>query len=392
MKELKLKYGCNSNQVPSKIYLSNGHQLPIEILNGSPGYINFLDALNGWQLVSELKQTTNLPAAASFKHFSPAGAAIGTKLSPELEKACAIDDLKITSEIAMAYAKARGADRMSSYGDFVALSDECDEQTATILKREVSDGIIAPAFSQKALEILKTKKQGAYNIIKIDPDFVPDEFERREIFGIVFEQKRNNIKIDRNIFKNIATKNKNLTEQAIMNLIVATTAIKYSQSNSVCFAFDGMAIGIGTGQQSRIDCTKLAGAKANAFFLRQHPSILNLTFLPSLKRPTIDNIIDKIVKNDDNAELIYKNWQNSFSQEPIQLAPSDYINFIKNFNGICMASDGFFPFEDCIEAAAKFNVKFISQPGGSIRDDEVVSACDRHNITMTMTGVRLFFH
>lgn len=391
MNEIKLKYGCNANQIPAKLYLTNHKKLPIEILNGNPGYINFLDALNGWQLVSELKKATKLPAAASFKHFSPAGAAVATPISNNLKKTCAIDDLKqIDSQTAIAYAKARGADRMSSYGDFVAISNECDEQTATILKHEVSDGIIAPSFSTKSLEILKTKKNGNYNIIQIDENYMPEEIERREIFGIVFEQKRNFAKIDKNIFKNIVTINKKLNKKALLDLIVATITIKYTQSNSICFAFDGMAVGIGAGQQSRIDCTKIAGSKATAFFLRQHPKIINLPFIETLKRPYKDNIINKIVKQSKNSFEI--DWQNYFTKKPELPTTTERLNWIKNFNGICLASDGFFPFDDGIETAAEFNVKYISQPGGSIRDDEVIAACNKHDILMAMTGIRLFFH
>lgn len=391
MKQIKLKYGCNNNQNPAKLYLSTNENLPLNILNGNPSYINFLDALNGWQLVSELKHATNVPAAASFKHFSPSGAAIGTPISNEIKKILLIDDLNITSEIAIAYAKARGCDRMCSYGDWVALSDECDEQTATILKREVSDGIIAPSFSESALSILKKKKQGNYNIIQIDKNYKPNSIERRELFGITLEQKRNDVKIDDSIFKNIVTKNKKLTTQTLINLKIANIALKYTQSNSICFAYNNMTIGIGAGQQSRIDCIKLAGQKANSFLLRRHPKILNLPFLKNLKRTTKDNLINSIVKNEFK-ELLSQNWRQFFTEKPILPTELEIKEWLNKTDGICLASDGFFPFSDNVKMAAKFNVKFISQPGGSIRDNETIKECNLQNIVMVLTSTRLFFH
>lgn len=392
MKQINLKYGCNDNQKAAKLYLNTNENLPIKILNGNPGYINFLDALNGWQLVTELKKATNCPAAASFKHFSPAGAAVGTTISSDVEKALLIEDLNITSKIAIAYARARGADRMCSYGDWVALSDECDEQTAKILKREVSDGIIAPSFSARAVEILKTKKQGNYNIIQIDKNYRPNPIERREIFGITLEQQRNNIEITDEIFQNVVTKNKNLNSQALINLKIANITLKYTQSNSICFAHNNMTIGVGAGQQSRIDCINIAGKKAHSFLLRSHPKILNLPFLKEIKRTTKDNIINSIIKNDTNQLPYLKNWQEFFSKQPNLPTKTDINEWLNQFDDICLASDGFFPFDDNIKAAHKFNTKFISQPGGSIRDIEIINSCDKLNMVMALTKTRLFFH
>lgn len=393
MNKLKLKYGCNSNQVPAQIFLENNQPLPIKVINGNPGYINFLDALNGWQLVSELKLATNCPAAASIKHCSPAGAAIGIDFDDNLQAACMVDDLKLTSKTAIAYAKARGADRMSSYGDWVALSDECDLQTATILKREVSDGIIAPSFSKEALQILKTKKHGAYNIVQIDPKFKPNDTETRQVFGITFEQKRNDVIINNNTFKNIVTKNKNINKSDLINLIVATITIKYTQSNSICFAQNAMATGIGAGQQSRIDCTKIAGQKAVNFILRTHPKIRNLKFFETIKRPEKDNLITDLIRNGKNSEIFLNdNWKHFLKSKPETITEQDRQTCFEKFQNTCLASDGFFPFSDCIKLAKKFNAKIIAQPGGSIRDCEVIDACDNLDLVMILTKIRLFFH
>ncbi len=393
MNELKLKYGCNNNQIPARLFLENNKPLPIKVLNGNPGYINFLDALNGWQLVSELKLATNCPAAASFKHCSPAGAAIGINFDNVLQSACMVNDLNLTSKIAIAYAKARGADRMSSYGDWAALSDECDLQTATILKREVSDGIIAPSFSEEALQILKTKKRGTYNIVQIDSNFKPEKTETRQVFGITFEQKRNDIIIDNNTFKNIVTKNKNINKSDIINLIVATITIKYTQSNSICFAHNAMATGIGAGQQSRIDCTKIAGQKAVNFALRTHPKIRNLNFFETIKRPEKDNLIVDLIRNGKNSEIFLNdNWKHFFKLKPETLTEQDRQTWLEKFGEMCLSSDGFFPFSDCVKMATKFNAKIIAQPGGSIRDSEIIDECNKLNLVMALTKTRLFFH
>ncbi len=392
MKEFQLKYGCNPNQSPSRIYMKNGQDLPITILNGKPGYINLLDALNSWQLVQELKIATGFAAATSFKHVSPAGAAIGTPMSDDLKKVCYIDDLNITSEVALAYAKARGADRMSSYGDWVALSDTCDEQTATILKREVSDGIIAPGYTEKALEILKTKKRGNYNIIKIDESYVPDEIESKEVFGVTFEQKRNNLTITKDLFNNIVTKNIDIPKNAILDLIISMITLKYTQSNSVCYVKNGMAIGIGAGQQSRVHCTRLAGNKADIFWLRQHPKVMCLPFLSNIGRAQRDNFIDIYTSQNDTEFLKDDNWKQLFLAKPEPLTMQEKIAWISQQKDVALGSDAFFPFDDNIERAKQSGVKYIAQPGGSIRDDDVIEACNKYGIVMAFTKCRLFHH
>ena len=392
MKELKLKYGLNPNQIPAKIYMKDEKDLPIEVLNGNPGYINLMDALNSWQLVKELKIATKKEAAASFKHLSPAGAALFSPLTKKQEKSIFVDDLNLTSKIAIAYAKARGADRMSSYGDWAALSDICDEETATILKREVSDGIIAPGYTEKAIEILKTKKKGNYNILKIKEDYNPDEFETREVFGVVFSQKRNDAIVKEEDLKNIVTKNKDMDKEAKNNLILASLVLKYTQSNSVCYAKDEMAIGIGAGQQSRIHCTRLAGNKADAFFLRQSEIILNLPFKENLKRAAKDNAIDLFVNGEYDELFEEENLKNLFYEKPKILTEEEKKNILKNQKDVCLASDAFFPFSDNIKWAARSGVKYIAQPGGSIADDEVIKACDKLGIVMAFTKKRLFHH
>lgn len=392
MKELELKYGCNPNQTPAKIFMKNGENLPIEVLNGTPGYINLMDAINSWQLVKELDFLTNKPAAASFKHLSPAGAAIYSPLSKELEKAIFVDDLNLNSPIAISYAKARGADRMSSFGDWAAISRECDIETALILKREVSDGIIAPSYSKEALEILKTKKRGKYNILKIDKNYKPEEFETREVFGITFMQKRNDSVVTREDLKNIVTKNKNINEEAINNLILASLVAKYTQSNSVCYAKNNMAIGIGAGQQSRIHCTRLAGNKADNFFLRQSETVLNLPFKENIKRAERDNAIDLYV-NEKYDELFTKeSLEHLFYEQPKILTKEEKTAYIEKQSEVCLASDAFFPFSDNIKRAAKSKVLYIAQPGGSISDEEVIKACDELGIVMAFTKKRLFHH
>lgn len=392
MKEFQLKYGCNPNQSPAKIYMKNGQDLPITILNGKPGYINLLDALNSWQLVHELKIATGFPAATSFKHVSPAGAAIGTPMSDDLKKVCYIDDLNITSEVALAYAKARGADRMSSYGDWVALSDTCDEQTAIILKREVSDGIIAPGYTEKALDILKTKKHGNYNIIEINESYVPDEIESKEVFGVTFEQKRNNLAITSDLFKNIVTQNIDIPKNAILDLIISMITLKYTQSNSVCYVKNGMAVGIGAGQQSRVHCTRLAGNKADIFWLRQHPKVMCLPFLPNIGRAQRDNVIDVYISENDNEFLKGDNWKQLFLAKPEPLTNQDKIAWISQQKNVSLGSDAFFPFDDNIERARQSGVKYIAQPGGSIRDNDVIDACNKYGIVMAFTKCRLFHH
>ena len=392
MKEFKLKYGCNPNQAPARVYMKSGQDLPIQILNGNPGYINLLDALNGWQLVFELKQATNFPAATSFKHVSPAGAAIGTPMSKVLQKVCYVEDLNLDSKIAMAYAKARGADRMSSYGDWVALSDVCDVQTATLLKREVSDGIIAPGYDEQALNILKTKKNGKYNIIKIDKSYIPESTESKEVFGITFEQKRNNLKITTDSLKNIVTVAKDIPESAKLDLIISMITLKYTQSNSVCYVKDGMAIGIGAGQQSRIHCTRLAGNKADIFWLRQHPKVLNLPFSKSVTRAQRDNAIDACLSEHDFDFSKKSDWGQLFSAEPEILTDFEKKSWILKQSDVCLGSDAFFPFDDNIKRAAKSGVKYVCQPGGSIRDEDVIRACDKHSMVMVFTNSRLFHH
>ena len=398
MKELTLKYGCNPNQKPSRIFMAdgaaNGGELPIEVLNGRPGYINFLDALNSWQLVKELKEATGLPAAASFKHVSPAGAAVGLPLSDTLKKIYFVDDIKLPlTPIACAYARARGADRMSSYGDFIALSDECDAVTATLIKREVSDGIIAPSFSEEALQILREKRKGTYNVIKIDPSYKPDPVETKQCFGITFEQGRNEIKLnDPALFENIPTKQKTFTEEAKRDLMIALITLKYTQSNSVCYVKDGQAIGIGAGQQSRIHCTRLAGNKADIWWLRQSPKVMNLPFKKDIRRADRDNTIDVYISDDYEDVLADGTWQMFFTEKPEPMTREEKKSWIAKNTDVALGSDAFFPFGDNIERAHRSGVKYIAQAGGSVRDDNVIDTCDKYNITMAFTGVRLFHH
>lgn len=391
MNELELKYGCNPNQKPSRIFMENGADLPIEVLNGKPGYINFLDAFNSWQLVSELKAATGLPAAASFKHVSPAGAAVATELSDTLKKIYFVDDLEL-SPIASAYAKARGADRMSSYGDWAALSDVCDKETALILKREVSDGIIAPGYTDEALEILKSKRRGTYNIVKIDPNYVPAAIEHKQVYGVTFEQGRNSLKIDEELLKNFPTDNKTFTDEAKRDLIIALITLKYTQSNSVCYAKDGQAIGVGAGQQSRIHCTRLAGNKADIWYLRQNPKVMALPFKEDIRRPDRDNTIDVYISDDYEDVLADGIWEQFFTEKPEPLTREEKKEWLKTFSGVSLGSDAFFPFGDNIERAHKSGVEFIAQPGGSIRDDNVIEVCNKYNIAMAFTGIRLFHH
>ena len=393
MKELALKYGCNPNQKPSRIYMTEG-ELPLEVLNGRPGYINFLDALNSWQLVRELKAATGLPSAASFKHVSPAGAAVGLPLSDTLRRIYFVDDIEEElSPIACAYARARGADRMSSYGDFVALSDTCDAVTATLLKREVSDGVIAPGFTPEALEILRVKRKGTYNVIQIDPDYRPEPVERKQVFGITFEQGRNEIDLnDPALFANIPTQNKTFTEAAHRDLVIALITLKYTQSNSVCYVKDGQAIGIGAGQQSRIHCTRLAGNKADIWWLRQHPKVMSLPFVPGIRRADRDNTIDVYISEDHDDVLCDGTWQQFFTELPEVLTMEEKKAWIAQNTGVALGSDAFFPFGDNIERAHKSGVQFIAQAGGSVRDDHVIATCDKYGIAMAFTGVRLFHH
>lgn len=391
MNELELKYGCNPNQKPSRIFMENGADLPIEVLNGKPGYINFLDAFNSWQLVSELKAATGLPAAASFKHVSPAGAAVATELSDTLKKIYFVDDLEL-SPIASAYAKARGADRMSSYGDWAALSDVCDKETALILKREVSDGIIAPGYTDEALEILKSKRRGTYNIVKIDPNYVPAAIEHKQVYGVTFEQGRNSLKIDEELLKNFPTDNKTFTDEAKRDLIIALITLKYTQSNSVCYAKDGQAIGVGAGQQSRIHCTRLAGNKADIWYLRQNPKVMALPFKEDIRRPDRDNTIDVYISDDYEDVLADGIWEQFFTEKPEPLTREEKKEWLKTFSGVSLGSDAFFPFGDNIERAHRSGVEFIAQPGGSIRDDNVIEVCNKYNIAMAFTGIRLFHH
>ncbi len=394
MKEFELKYGCNPNQKPSKIYMKNGGELPIEILCGRPGYINFLDAFNAWQLVKELKAALNMPAATSFKHVSPTSAAVGIPLSDKLKKACFVEDIEglDASPLACAFARARGTDRMCSFGDFIALSDVCDETTALLIKREVSDGVIAPGYSEKALEILKSKRKGNYNIIKIDENYVPEVTETKEVFGITFEQGRNNFEINNALLENIVTNNKELTESAKRDLIVALITLKYTQSNSVCYAVDGQAIGVGAGQQSRIHCTRLAGGKADTWFLRQNDKVLNLPFLDSLGRPERDNVIDGYINKNEEDVCAEGNWQKYFKTRPEPLTDDEIKAYLSEIDGVALGSDAFFPFGDNVERAFKSGVKYIAQPGGSIRDDLVIEACNNHDMVMAFTGMRLFHH
>lgn len=393
MKELALKYGCNPNQKPSRIYMEEG-ELPIEVINGRPGYINFLDALNSWQLVKELKAATGIPAAASFKHVSPAGAAIGLPLSDTLKKIYFVDDVKIElSPLACAYARARGADRMCSYGDFVALSDVCDAATATLIKREVSDGVIAPGYTDEALEILKDKRKGTYNVIKIDPNYVPQPIEHKQVFGITFEQGRNEIKLDDPVlFENIPTQNKTFTDEAKRDLIIALITLKYTQSNSVCYVKDGQAIGIGAGQQSRIHCTRLAGQKADTWWLRQCPKVMNLPFKPGIRRADRDNTIDVYISEEHDDVLRDGTWEMFFTEKPEVLTMEEKKAWIAQNTKVALGSDAFFPFGDNIERAHKSGVEYIAQAGGSIRDDNVIETCDKYGIAMAFTGVRLFHH
>lgn len=393
MKELELKYGCNPNQKPSKIYAQDGGELPVKILNGKPGYINFLDALNGWQLVSELKKATGLPAATSFKHVSPAGAAVGLPLSDVEAKIYWVDDLGELSPLAAAYARARGADRMSSYGDFIALSDVCDVSAAQIIKREFSDGIIAPGYEPEALELLKDKKKGAYAIIEMDPDFVPPQIEHKEVFGITFEQGRNELNIDKEFFNNIVTENKDLPDSARIDMAVAMITLKYTQSNSVCFVKGGQAIGVGAGQQSRIHCTRLAGQKADNWLLRQSPQVLNLPFKDEIKRANRDNAIDLYIGADYMDVLADGEWEKVFTEKPPIFTEKEKAAWIKEYaKDVVCGSDAFFPFSDNVERAYRSGVKYIAQPGGSIRDQEVIDACNKHGIVMSFTGIRLFHH
>ena len=393
MKELALKYGCNPNQKPSRIFMTEG-ELPIEVLNGRPGYINFLDALNSWQLVKELKEATGMPAAASFKHVSPAGAAIGLPLSDTLKKIYFVYDVNIElSPLACAYARARGADRMSSYGDFVALSDTCDAATATLIKREVSDGVIAPGYTPEALEILKGKRKGTYNVISIDPQYVPEPIERKQVFGITFEQGRNEIKLDAPaLFANIPTKNKTFSDEAKRDLIISLITLKYTQSNSVCYVKDGQAIGIGAGQQSRIHCTRLAGNKADIWWLRQHPKVMGLPFIDGIRRADRDNTIDVYISEEHDDVLREGTWQQFFKEKPEVLTAEEKKEWIARNTGVALGSDAFFPFGDNIERAHKSGVRYIAQAGGSVRDDNVIETCDKYDIAMAFTGVRLFHH
>ena len=392
MNELMLKYGCNPNQKPSKIFMQDGKELPVEVLNGKPGYINFLDAFNSWQLVKELKAATGLPAAASFKHVSPAGAAVATELSDTLKKIYFVDDLEL-SPIASAYAMARGADRMSSYGDWVALSDTCDVQTAKLLAREVSDGIIAPGYTDEALEVLKTKRKGNYNVIKIDTDYVPAPLEHKDVYGVTFEQGRNELKIDEAmLMQNIVTENKELTEDAKRDLLIALITLKYTQSNSVCYAKGGQAIGVGAGQQSRIHCTRLAGNKADICYLRQHPKVMNLPFVDNIRRPDRDNTIDVYISDDYEDVLADGVWEQFFKTKPEPLTREEKKEWLATQSGVSLGSDAFFPFGDNIERAKRSGVEFVAQPGGSIRDDNVIDTCNKYNMTMSFTGIRLFHH
>lgn len=391
MKELELKYGCNPNQKPSRIYMEEG-ELPIQVLNGRPGYINFLDAFNGWQLVSELKKATGLPATTSFKHVSPAGAAVGLPLSDTLAKIYWVDDLGELSPLACAYARARGADRMSSYGDFIALSDVCDVSTANMIKREVSDGVIAPGYEPEALEILKSKKRGNYNVIQIDPAYIPAPIEKKQVFGITFEQGRNELNIDDKFFDNIVTENKELTEEAKRDLAISMITLKYTQSNSVCYVKDGQAIGIGAGQQSRIHCTRLAGQKADNWWLRQSPQVMGLQFKDEIRRADRDNAID-IYMGDEYMDVLADGvWENTFKVKPEVFTREEKRAWLDKLTDVALGSDAFFPFGDNIERAHKSGVKYIAQPGGSIRDDNVIETCDKYGIEMSFTGIRLFHH
>ncbi|MBE6770975.1 MAG: phosphoribosylaminoimidazolecarboxamide formyltransferase [Ruminococcaceae bacterium] len=394
MKEFELKYGCNPNQKPAKIYMADGTELPIEILSGRPGYINFLDAFNSWQLVKELKEALGMPAATSFKHVSPTSAAVGIKMSDTLKKACFVDDIEglDDSPLATAYARARGTDRMSSFGDWIALSDTCDVTTAKLIKREVSDGVIAPDYEPEALEILKSKRNGNYNIVKIDPNFVPAPIETKQVYGITFEQGRNNFEINNALLENIVTANKEMPDSAKRDLIISLITLKYTQSNSVCYAVDGQAIGVGAGQQSRIHCTRLAGNKADIWHLRQHEKVLNLPFLDTVGRPDRDNTIDVYISDEYEDVLADGVWQTLFSEKPEPFTKAEQKAYLATIKGVALGSDAFFPFGDNIERASKSGVTYIAEPGGSIRDDNVIAACDKHGMVMCFTGMRLFHH
>lgn len=394
MKEFELKYGCNPNQKPSKIYMHDGSDLPIEILNGRPGYINFLDAFNSWQLVKELKEALGLPAVTSFKHVSPTSAAIGLPLSDKLKKACFVEDIEGLDEspLACAYARARGTDRMCSFGDWVALSDVCDVTTAKLIQREVSDGVIAPGYEPEALDILKSKRKGSYNIVKIDPDYVPAEAEHKQVYGITFEQGRNNFKINAELLSNVVTAKKDLPESAIRDLIISLITLKYTQSNSVCFAVDGQAIGVGAGQQSRVHCTRLAGGKADTWFLRQHDKVLNLPFKAELGRPDRDNVIDGYINQNEEDVTADGNWQKYFTAKPAPFTKDEQRAYLDTITGVALGSDAFFPFDDNIERAKKSGVSYIAEPGGSIRDDIVIKCADKYGMAMAFTGMRLFHH
>ncbi len=394
MNELELKYGCNPNQKPARVYMEDGSDLPITVLNGRPGYINLLDAFNAWQLVKELKAALGLPAATSFKHVSPTSAAVGLPLPAELKKACFVDDVEglDASPLACAYARARGTDRLCSFGDFVALSDVCDVTTASMIAREVSDGVIAPGYEPEALEILKGKRKGSYNVIQIDPDYVPAVQEKKQVFGVTFEQGRNNLKIDAELLKNIVTKNKDLPESAARDLIVSLITLKYTQSNSVCFAVDGQAIGVGAGQQSRIHCTRLAGTKADTWFLRQSPQVLNLPFKEELKRPDRDNVIDGYINQNEEDVCADGIWQRYFTRQPAPFTAEEKRAFLATRQGVALGSDAFFPFSDSIERGKLSGVQYVAEPGGSIRDDAVIEACDKYGMVMAFTGIRLFHH
>ncbi|MBO5852408.1 MAG: phosphoribosylaminoimidazolecarboxamide formyltransferase [Clostridia bacterium] len=394
MKEFELKYGCNPNQKPAKIFMEGGEDLPIEILNGRPGFINFLDAFNSWQLVKELKEALGMPAVTSFKHVSPTSAAIGLPLSDKLKKACFVDDIEDLDEspLACAYARARGTDRMCSFGDWVALSDVCDVTTARMIQREVSDGVIAPGYEPEALEILKSKRKGTYNIVKIDPDYVPYAEEKKQVYGITFEQGRNEFKINKELLTNIVTEKKDMPESAVRDLIIALITLKYTQSNSVCFAVDGQAIGVGAGQQSRVHCTRLAGGKADTWFLRQHDKVLNLPFKDTLGRPDRDNVIDGYINQNEEDVCADGNWQKYFTVQPQPFTQAEQRAYLDTITGVALGSDAFFPFDDNIERAKKSGVSYIAEPGGSIRDDVVINCCNKYGMAMAFTGMRLFHH
>ncbi len=392
--EVLLKYGCNPNQKPSRVFMENGGELPFEILNGKPGYINLLDAFNSWQLVKELKEALGLPAVTSFKHVSPTSAAVGIPLPEKLKKACFVDDIKglDDSPLACAYARARGTDRMCSFGDWVALSDICDVTTASMIKREVSDGIIAPGYEPEALEILKSKKSGNYTILQIDPDYVPEPIEHKQVFGITFEQGRNNFRIDRELLGNIVTENRDLSDEAARDLIISLITLKYTQSNSVCFAYGGQAIGVGAGQQSRIHCTRLAGTKADTWFLRQHDKVLNLPFKPEIKRPDRDNVIDGYINKNEEDVCADGVWQRYFTERPEPLTETEAKEYLSSITGVALGSDAFFPFDDNIERAHRSGVSYVAEPGGSVRDEDVIRTADKYNMVMAFTGMRLFHH